>query len=255
MIERAQFRLNDSIYVENAFPQLESNESFFHHFLHEIECVHARARRYTSPDEHPFTSDLPEPLLPPLSYPKELLHAPAAEININAKVMNAYLQEIVKALCQEGDDGNHGSAATRDVECLQAISRRIHYGTLFPFYSSYFMFILLYLGKFIAEAKFRDPKTHDIYIKHIRAQNRLALYALLTNAQVEANVLERLRKKAQVYGMDFNEMDAKEGSVRANKVDVDVIVGMYGKWVIPLTKEVEVEYLLHRLEGIDTKGL
>lgn len=26
------------------------------------------------------------------------------------------------------DDGNYGSAATRDVEALQAISRRIHFG-------------------------------------------------------------------------------------------------------------------------------
>lgn len=27
------------------------------------------------------------------------------------------------------DDGNYGSAATRDVEVLQALSRRIHFGT------------------------------------------------------------------------------------------------------------------------------
>lgn len=36
-----------------------------------------------------------------------------------------------------GDDGNYGSAATLDVLCLQALSKRIHY------------------GKFVAEAKFR----------------------------------------------------------------------------------------------------
>lgn len=36
-----------------------------------------------------------------------------------------------------GDDNNHGSAATLDILCLQALSKRIHY------------------GKFVAEAKFR----------------------------------------------------------------------------------------------------
>lgn len=29
----------------------------------------------------------------------------------------------------EHDDGNYGSAATIDVEVLQAVSKRVHYGT------------------------------------------------------------------------------------------------------------------------------
>lgn len=29
---------------------------------------------------------------------------------------------------ESADDGNYGSAATRDVEVLQALSRRIHFG-------------------------------------------------------------------------------------------------------------------------------
>lgn len=41
------------------------------------------------------------------------------------------------AIAAPGDDGNYGSAATIDVLCLQALSKRIHY------------------GKFVAEAKFR----------------------------------------------------------------------------------------------------
>lgn len=31
------------------------------------------------------------------------------------------------------DDGNYGSAATIDVEVLQAISKRVHYGEIFAF--------------------------------------------------------------------------------------------------------------------------
>lgn len=32
------------------------------------------------------------------------------------------------------------------------------------------------------------------------------------------------------------------------KINVDVVVELYEKWVIPLTKEVEIEYLLARLD-------
>jgi chorismate mutase len=33
---------------------------------------------------------------------------------------------------EERDDGNYGSSATRDVEVLQALSRRIHFGESWP---------------------------------------------------------------------------------------------------------------------------
>ena len=53
-IERAQFALNPEIYSDSAFPEL--NTSFLNFVLHEIECAHSKARRYSSPDEHPFTN-------------------------------------------------------------------------------------------------------------------------------------------------------------------------------------------------------
>jgi len=34
------------------------------------------------------------------------------------------------------------------------------------------------------------------------------------------------------------------------RVDVDEVKHLYEKWIIPLTKEVEIEYLLHRLDGM-----
>lgn len=43
----------------------------------------------------------------------------------------------VTGITEVGDDGNYGSSAMYDVFCLQALSRRIHF------------------GKFVAEAKFR----------------------------------------------------------------------------------------------------
>jgi hypothetical protein len=42
--------------------------------------------------------------------------------------MKSYVEEIVPQLTSPGSDNNYGSAATCDVACLQALSKRIHYG-------------------------------------------------------------------------------------------------------------------------------
>jgi chorismate mutase len=55
--------------------------------------------------------------------------------------------------------------------------------------------------------------------------------------------LERLRLKARTYGTDPSIADA-EGQ---GKINVDAVVAMYKDFVIPLTKVVEVEYLMQRL--------
>ncbi|KAJ2254495.1 chorismate mutase aro7, partial [Coemansia sp. RSA 455] len=151
-----------------------------------------------------------------------------------------------------GDDTNYGSSATRDIECLQALSRRIHY------------------GKFVAESKFQDPESHDEYVRLIREQNRDRLMELLTNSKVEELLLKRLKAKAIIYGQDLSSasLDAN-GNVKTphesplsspviggkveerakTRVDYDLVVSLYRDYVIPLTKEVEVEYLLHRLDS------
>lgn len=90
-----------------------------------------------SPDEHPFTpiAQLPQPVIAPQSYPS-LLHPESynhPSVNVNPKILDFYVKKIVPAITRPDkgrleDDGNYGSAATRDVEVLQALSRRIHYG-------------------------------------------------------------------------------------------------------------------------------
>ncbi|RMD82126.1 MAG: hypothetical protein D6820_04160, partial [Lentisphaerae bacterium] len=64
LIERAQFRHNPKIYEQDALPLPDQKQSFLLHLLHETEVVHAKVRRYTCPEEHPFTSPLPPPILP-----------------------------------------------------------------------------------------------------------------------------------------------------------------------------------------------
>ncbi|KAF9388824.1 chorismate mutase aro7 [Podila verticillata] len=231
LIERAQFKLNASTYQCGVYDYENGYKgSFLGYFLHEMEKVHSRVRRYTSPDEYPFTQPLPTPILPDLEFPPTL-HT--NNINVNIAIMDRYLQDIVPKICSAGDDLNYGSSATRDVECLQALSKRIHY------------------GKFIAEAKFMDPTQQAIYIRLIKAKDREGIMELLTNRTVEAALLRRLRRKAMIYGHDITENGdiVLDQETHDKKISPDVVVDLYERFVIPLTKEVEVQYLLQRLDG------
>lgn len=59
-------------------------------------------------------------------------------------------------------------------------------------------------------------------------------------------IKNRVEKKAMVFGQ---EVDLKENdNVGKYKVNPSVVSRLYGEWVIPLTKFVEVEYLLCRLD-------
>ncbi|KAL7421463.1 chorismate mutase aro7 [Cryptotrichosporon argae] len=261
LIERAQFALNKRIYEAGAFKaETGFDGSWLEWFLFEIESFHAKARRYTSPDEHPFTplSLLPPPIITPQSYPP-LLYPPAAShpsVNANARILKFYVDIIVPAItgahgrkrgaarhasvsaAEDGlDDGNYGSAATRDVEVLQALSRRIHF------------------GMFVSESKFLSAP-HE-FVPHILARppNTDALAGLITKPAVEAKLLVRLANKARVYGGEMDgdgrvvPLSDDELALRG-KLDVDEVVALYRDWVIPLTKDVEVDYLVHRLDGV-----
>lgn len=78
--------------------------------------------------------------------------------------------------------------------------------------------------------------------------------ALLTNSAVEEKLLRRVRAKASTYGQDIEDPTAAAGGAqplpaKVLKVDPERIVSLYRDHVIPLTKEVEVIYLLERLSG------
>ncbi len=216
LIERAQFRRNAIIYRAGAFPQIGS-ECLADYLLHETERVHARMRRYTSPDEHPFFNDLPPPLLPPLCFEENPLRPNS--VNLNPVIRQVYETEMIPYICEDGDDRQYGSSSVCDVQCLQALSRRIHY------------------GKFVAESKYRsDPARFDALV---RRRDRSALLGAVTDPAVERRVLERVRIKAETYGKDV------DGSLAGGfRIPPGHIVEFYRRWIIPLTKRVEVEYLL-----------
>lgn len=220
-IERAQFRLNPVIYERGAFPIPDFDGTFSQYLLYELEKVYSRVRRYTSPDEHPFASaeTLPPPLLEPLDYPKTLM---PNKINYSAQIEAMYRENILPVVCEDGDDQNYGSSATCDVACLQALSKRVHY------------------GKFIAEAKYQESP--ERYAALASAGDRDGIWNLLSNDAVEQVLLERVAKKARNYGMDITHGGAHE----VYKVEPEAISEIYRAFIIPLTKVVEVDYLMER---------
>lgn len=77
-------------------------------------------------------------------------------------------------------------------------------------------------------------------------QDREGLMNLLTFERVEEMVKKRVEKKAMVFGQEVGPVhDENQGK---SKVDPSVVFLLYEKWVIPLTKLVQVEYLLRRLD-------
>ncbi len=108
------------------------------------------------------------------------------------------------------------------------------------------------LGKFVAEAKFNDPNLHDQYVQLIQAEDRKGIMDLLTNTAVEQKLLSRLKKKALLYGQEVDDSALDEfgdgGQVLLqSRISPSVVARIYEQFIIPLTKEVEVEYLLQRL--------
>lgn len=69
---------------------------------------------------------------------------------------------------------------------------------------------------------------------------------LLTIESVEEMVVKRVKKKAMVLGQEVS-LDRNVKGIKY-KVDPSVVSFLYQKWLIPLTKNVEVEYLLSRLD-------
>jgi len=218
LVERAQFCQNNKIYKENEFSIPSFNGSFVDYLLYGTETLHATIRRYTSLDELPFSKKLPDPILPKRDFEEAIK---INKVNINSTIKNIYELKIIPTICENGDDDQYGSAAVCDVICLQALSKRIHY------------------GKFVAESKFlSDVKT---FSKFIKTKNRSELMKKITNQKVEDKLLKRVEKKTATYGQEIG------SKKREYKIEPAFVAELYKKWIIPLTKKVEVDYLLERI--------
>ena len=62
-------------------------------------------------------------------------------------------------------------------------------------------------------------------------------------------VLARVRRKAAMFGREYTADESQhDGATESLKIDPDRVAEMFETWVMPLTKDVEVAYLLRRLE-------
>ena len=207
MIERVQFPLNQTIYSPGGVKIPDSDLSLLDWMLREQERLQSLVRRFESPDEYAFFPDaLQKPILQPLNYPR-ILHP--NDVDVNQEIKRKYIDVILPRVCRHfgrQDRGekeeNYGSAATCDVACLQALSRRIHF------------------GKFVAESKFQQETERFVHL--IKTNDREGIADAITNVKVEKKVLERLRLKARTYGTDPSIDADGEG-----KINVDAAVAMY----------------------------
>lgn len=206
LFERAQFKTNDIIYVPSGIPIPNFEGNFFEYMLYGTEKLHACLGRYVHHEEHAFSSNLPEPIT---SRKKDYCPIKKININLNQKIKQVYF-EAIQDICEHGDDNQYGSSAACDITCLQALSRRVHYGQL------------------VAESKFQQDE--EKYSGLIKAKDRQGIIKKLLDKNAEKKILERVKEKGKRYN-----------------VDSKFIANFYKNKIIPLTIEVEVEYLLQRL--------
>ncbi|KAH0445992.1 hypothetical protein IEQ34_025178 [Dendrobium chrysotoxum] len=224
LIERAQYAHNAVMYQPGAIPELQEKEhwdkSWTEWFLKENESAHSKVRRWQAPGEYPYTDIalLPTPILPPVQYP-DVLYKPAI-VQVNDRIYAHYRDNLVPILSKRSE-GQPTSIA-------RIVSANLDTST----------------GMFVSESKFRSDS--PTFIRAIQARDSDALEKLITKPAVEAALLKRLEAKAKVYGQDLNSSMPEQSP----KIDSDVAVQLYRDFIIPLTKVVEVEYLLKRLDGL-----
>lgn len=236
MIERSQYKTNRKCYgsgegsalVErvNSVPSLtvDSSMTLLDYFLSETEKFQAQLGRYSSPEEHAFYDTLIKNQKLFSRAPKTPSRIKPNRINTNEKIKYVYLNQIIGKMCKEGDDpDNYGSTCSCDIAVLQAISKRIHY------------------GKFVAEAKFIAER--EKFTRLIEMNDAKGLMDALTYEKVEKMVVNRVKNKASHYGTDGIDTET-----RIYKVDPELIAKLYEEYLIPLNKEVQVQYLLQRLD-------
>lgn len=220
LIDRAQFAANAIAYQPGASGfRGEDRRSLFELRLRSQESMDAEFGRFHVPEERPFTRDLPcakravtlpDTGLAPLDY---------EAVSLCATILRRY-RVLIPRICASGDDGQYGSSVEHDVQALQAIARRVHYGALY-----------------VAESKYRDDPPG--YRRLIERADTAAMMAKLTRAAVETRIIERIRAKAA-------QAQERVNLQLRRVIDPEVIVEFYRDTVIPLTKEGEIAYLLHR---------
>ena len=220
LIDRAQWRVNEAAYAvgQSGFAN-EDSRSLFQLRLHCHEEMDAKFGRFCVPEERPFNAGLPKPQRA-VNIPETGLYIKDFDcVNMTQTVLSSYLLLLPK-ICPDGDDGQYGSSVEHDVYAVQAIARRLHYGALY-----------------VAESKFRADV--EGYSQLIREKNYNVLLEKLTRKNVEDKIIARVKEKVR-------RLQAKVNRSVRNTVNPEPIIIYYRDFLIPLTKQGQILYLMNR---------
>jgi chorismate mutase len=223
LIDRAQFRVNGCIYRpgRSGFAG-EKRRSLFHLRLMFHEKMDAQFGRFCVPEERPFFSRLPKAKRK-VRIPETGLRCDDYDaVNLMHDIVAAY-RTLVPRICRKGDDGQYGSSVEHDVYAVQAIARRVHYGSLF-----------------VAESKFSAAA--EGFSALVRKRDRRAIIAKLTRKKIEERIVRRIREKTRTMQLNVNR------KVR-HYIEPAIIAAFYRDVIVPLTKKGEMLYLLNRRGG------
>ncbi|HBD93933.1 MAG: hypothetical protein A2015_11965 [Spirochaetes bacterium GWF1_31_7] len=142
---------------------------------------------------------------------------------INDEIFNYYITSIAPQICYIT---NHSLTTDylKDVNILNLLSKRIH------------------SGLFVAISKFQSDT--ERYQSLIDKNNSNGIMTLLTDLKTEDAVIERVGKKAEIYANMLNNYQ--------NINYKNFFKKLYFEFIIPLTKEVELNYLLSLKTGLDS---
>jgi chorismate mutase len=226
LIDRAQFAANGPAYepgksgFENA-----AGKSLFDLRLRFQEEMDAAFGRFSVPEERPYHRDLPSSQRNAQLREDSVLHtADLDDVNLTPDICRRYLAHL-PLLCVDTDDGHYGSSVEHDVLAIQAIARRIHYGSLY-----------------VAESKYQAAP--DQIQGWIDAGNREAILQAITRPEVENRILRRVAEKVDYIQATINT------SIR-RRIAPETVLELYRDTIIPLTKEGELRYLFARTQEVE----
>ncbi len=223
LIDRAQLALNKAVYEAGRFNFGDTkNSSLLDHKLHFLEETDAVLGRYTIAEERPFFQNLPKADENMKSNQDQgLFLSDLNIINLTKEIRESYVT-LLPQIVSEEKDGEYGTTAECDIASLQAIARRIHYGSFY-----------------VAESKYRGNPNQ--YQELIDKKDSDALMTLLTRQEVEDRIIERIKNKVMHIQKISNP------SIRRS-INPSTIAHYYFDTIIPLTKVGEIAYLLNRRE-------
>mmetsp|Transcript_76445 Transcript_76445/g.216360 ORF Transcript_76445/g.216360 Transcript_76445/m.216360 type:complete len:122 (+) Transcript_76445:1-366(+) len=112
----------------------------------------------------------------------------------------------------------------------------------------------IYYGLFVAESKFRSERETAEAL--IRAGDRDGLMGFVTKPEVEERNVQRVVLKARAFSQNIlacedGQLTPTTSSDTTYKINAEYIGTVFRDFLMPLTKDVEVEYLLARLSTSD----